>query len=419
MLGFNSYLLPKNVVRFGLHQARNLVSWVLGSPLKTPPLVSGTLDYDDVRIAKKQIRSRHSWFSSETVKKYESKFASWNGSKFAFAFMGGRVALTACIHALELQEKDEVIVPGYTCVVVPNAFKIANVKVVYSDIELETFGLDASLLEKKFTSKTKAVVIHHLYGIVCRDYKKIISTCRKRGIYVIEDCAQAIGAEFRDQKVGNWGDVAIYSTEQSKAFTTIQGGIVTTNDSKIADRIKEYYNQAKYPSKKVIDKLLHSVLINYYSYKDPQRWWKKELIQTYYKDKILVSTTKEEENGGKPFFHDCKMASPLAEIGINQLTKIDRYNQKRRENALRWVNWCDTNGYQKPLIIKESIPIYLRYPVMVEPEKKQDISWAYRELGVSLGVWFLGNIHPTKIKVNDCPNANKAVRQCINFPTLE
>jgi hypothetical protein len=74
MLGTNSYLLPKNFARFGFHQAKNLTRWVLGSPLTTPPLVSGTLDHDDVSIAKKLIRSKHSWFDSEIVKKYESKF---------------------------------------------------------------------------------------------------------------------------------------------------------------------------------------------------------------------------------------------------------------------------------------------------------------------------------------------------------
>lgn len=418
MLGFNSYLFSKNFARFGFHQAKNLTGWLLGSPLTTPPLVAGTLDYDDVKIAKKQIRSRRSWFDSGTVKKYESKFASWNGSKFAYAFMGGRVALSACIHALNLKPGDEVILPGYTCVVVPNAFNIANVKIVYSDIELETFGLDASLLEKKITSRTKAIIIQHLYGIVCRDYEEIISICRKRNIYAIEDCAQAFGAEYRDQKVGNLGDVAIYSTEQSKAFTTVQGGIATTNDGGLAVRIKEYYDRANYPSAEAIDKLLHCVIINYYSYKDPQRWWKKELIRNYYRNKILVSTTEDEECGGKPFFHKCKMVSPIAEIGINQLSKVDRYNQRRRKISMRWDNWCDNNGYPKPRIISKSIPIYLRYPVMVEPEKKRDTSWAYKELGLSLGVWFLSNLHPANLTVNGCPNANKAVQQCINFPTL-
>jgi len=408
-----------SLASFGITQAKNLVKLFLGQPLTYPSLGSMTLDKDDVCIAKKWLKNKERWNDDSLVLEYEKMFAKWNGSKYAFAFMGGRIALSSCIYALDLRPGDEVILPGYTCVVMPNAFNFAGVKILYSDIELETFGLDASLVEKKITPRTKAIVIQHLYGIVCRDYEKIISLCQKRGIYAIEDCAQAVGAKYRGQKVGNLGTLSIYSTERSKAFTTIQGGMVTTNDEKLAARIKEYYDRAMYPTSEAIDKLLHCVIINYYSYKDPQRWWKKDFVQRYYKNKIIISTTKEEECGGKPFLYKCKMVSPIAEIGINQLNKAEKYNQRRRQVALRWDNWCDTHGYSKPLIISESIPIYLRYPVMVEPEKKRDTSWAQKKLGVTVGVWFSSNIHPTTIKISDCPNANKAVRQCINFPTLE
>jgi dTDP-4-amino-4,6-dideoxygalactose transaminase len=113
------------------------------------------------------------------------------------------------------------------------------------------------------------------------------------------------------------------------------------------------------------------------------------------------------------------MVSAIAEIGINQLHKVEKYNQKRRQIALRWDKWCENHGYRKPLKIPESVPIYLRYPVLVEPEKKRDTSWALKQLSVSVGVWFVSNIHPTNISIDNCPNANKAVKQCINFPTLE
>jgi dTDP-4-amino-4,6-dideoxygalactose transaminase len=214
------------------------------------------------------------------------------------------------------------------------------------------------------------------------------------------------------------GDVAIYSSEQSKVFTTIQGGMAVTNDNLLAERLKEYYNQADYPNVELIDKQLHSVIINYYLYKDPQRWWKGDLMSFRYKDKIIISTTKEEEQGIKPSYYGKKMPSPIAAIGLNQLKKIDHYNEQRRETAKIWDKWCENNGYKKPLIIQNSIPVYLRYPVMVEPEKKSDTSWAYKELGVSLGVWFVSNIHPADWLVEGCSNADRAVKQCINFPGL-
>jgi len=410
------YKSIKALARFGYHQTKNIAKLFLGYPLTTPSLGSVTLDRDDLLIAKSQLNDRENWFAHDIVKEYENEFAKWNGSKYAFAFMGGRVALSACIYALNLKPDDEVILPGYTCVVVPNAFHFAGVKTVYSDIELDTYGLDASLIEEKITSKTKVILLHHLYGIVCRDYEQIIKIAKRHNLYVIEDCSPSTGAVFNNKKVGNLGDVAIYSSEQSKVFTTIQGGMAVTNDDLLAERLKEYYDQAGYPDEELIDKQLQSVMINYYSYKDSQRWWKGELIRLLYRNKIIISTTKEEEQGIKPHYYGKKMPSPIAAIGLNQLKKIDLYNEQRRQTAKKWDKWCDNNGYKKPLIIQNSVPVYLRYPVMVEPEKKSDTSWAYKELGVSLGVWFVSNIHPASWRVEGCPNADRAVKQCVNFP---
>jgi len=412
------YELSKALARFGYHQAKNIGKLFLGYPLTTPSLGSDTLDHDDLLIAKSQLRNREGWFNPNAVREYESAFAKWNGSNYAFAFMSGRVALSACIYALNLKPSDEVILPGYTCVVVPNAFHFAGIKTNYSDIELDTYGLEASLIEEKITSKTKAILLQHLYGIVCRDYEQIIKIAKRHNLYVIEDCAPSTGAVFKHKKVGNLGDVSIYSSEQSKVFTTIQGGMAVTNDDLLAERLKDYYDQASYPDAKLIDKQLHSVIINYYSYKDPQRWWKGDLIRLLYRDKIIISTTKEEEKGIKPVYYGCKMPSPIATIGLNQLKKIDHYNEQRRQTAKKWDKWCENNGYKKPLIIQNSIPVYLRYPVMIEPERKSDTSWAYKELGLSLGVWFVSNIHPATWRVDGCTNADRAVRQCINFPGL-
>jgi len=408
----------KFLARYGFRQAKNIAKLALGWPVIYPSLGSMTLDKDDVAIARQWLRSRSRWYNGSVTTGYEKQFASWNGSKYAFAFMGGRVALSACIYALDLKADDEVILPGYTCVVVPNAFHFAGVKTVYSDIELDTYGLDAYLIKDKITPKVKAILLHHLYGLVCRDYEKIIEIAREHGLYVIEDCAQSTGAIFKNRKIGALGDVAIYSSEQSKIFTTIQGGVATTNDELLAERLREYYDQANYPDAELIDKQLHCVIINYHFYKDSQRWWKGELIRNKYRDKIIISTTKEEEQGMKPSYYGCKMPSPIAAIGLNQLKKIDNYNEKRRQNAKKWDSWCETHGYKKPFIAPNSTPVYLRYPVMVEPYKKKDTQWGYKELGVSLGVWFVSNIHPVDWPVNGCPRADMAVKQCVNFPTL-
>jgi hypothetical protein len=82
------------------------------------------------------------------------------------------------------------------------------------------------------------------------------------------------------------------------------------------------------------------------------------------------------------------------------------------------MGWSEKNGYEPPVVIEDSTPIYLRYPLIVEREKKLNTSWAVKDLRVDLGVWFVSNVHPAAWQVIGCPNADKAVKQCINFPTL-
>jgi perosamine synthetase len=400
------------------NQKNNFLHLLSRQPVTTPSLGSMTLDWDDVNLAREWLRNKPDWNNPELVMQYETVFAKWNGSKHAFAFMGGRVALSACIYALDLKRGDEVILPGYTCVVVPNAFHYAGVKTVYGDIELDTYGLDASRIEDKITAKTRAILLQHLYGLVCRDYEAILTIAKRYGLKVIEDCAHATGAEFRNCKVGTQGDIAFYSSEQSKVFNTIQGGLAVTNDERLACQLSAYYEQAPYPHDEQIDKALHNVLINYYQAKDPQRWWRGDLVDLLWGDKRLNSTTVEEERGIRPTWYGCKMAAPIAALGLNQLKKIERYNQQRRDTARRWASWCHKNGYKKPVVVDESLPVYLRFPVLVEPEKKQNRSWARKELGVDVGVWFISKTHPVMRPVDDCPNADQAVAKCINFPSL-
>ena len=383
-----------------------------------PPLVCGTLDYDDVLIARRLLNNSSRWIDTTVERKFAVEFARWNGCKHAYAFLSGRAALSACIFALGLMPGDEVIVPGYTCVVVPNAFDFCHVKVIYCDIELETYGLDIGSLERKVTPKTKAIVLQHLYGMVCRDYVSILEFAKHRNLFIIEDCAHSTGAEFHGKKVGNLGDLAFYSSELSKIYNTIQGGVVTTNDDFLAKNLSRFYEHSNYPDFERIEKQLYNVIVNYYRFKHPLRNYLGPRYEAAYKDKLYDSTSEEEIMGIKPRDYGCKMPAAISRLGINQLKKLDNYNRKRRHYARRWALWCDRHGYQRPLVIPDSIPVFLRYPVLVETEKKKDISWSNQNPGVVPGRWFLTNIHPSKKNVPDCPNADEAVSRCINFPTL-
>ncbi len=406
------------VARAGRNQGRNLLNLLRGRPVVTPSFASMTLDEDDVAVAREWLGERSRWSEEDIVRRFESTFARWNGSQHAFAFDSGRTALSACINALGLSHGDEVIIPGYTCVAVPNAFRFEGVTVIYSDIELETFGLDVSVLEQKLTRRTRAILLHHLYGLVCRDYLAIIELARRNGLAVIEDCAHATGAEFQHTKVGNLGDVAIFSSEHSKVFNTIQGGVAVSNREDLAARLKAYQDRSAWPDAAVIHRQLMTVLLNFYRYKHPTRWLLGDVTELRYGKHQIPAITPEEEQGVRPPGYGCRMPAPLAALGTNQLSKIDHYNATRRENAAQWDTWCRRHGYQPSLVVPGSEPVYLRYPVLVEPEKKRSTAWAVKEAGVQLGVWFVSHVHPIPERVQGCPRADEAVERCVNFPTI-
>jgi len=399
-------------------QLGNIRRLLAGRPLTTPPLSSMTVGPDDVAIARSYLRDRSRWRDPAVVADFESAFAEWNGSSSAFAFMGGRVALSACIQALGLGPGDEAIIPAYTCVVVPNAFHFAGVDVVYSDIELDTFGLDAVLLEERITPRTRAVLIQHMYGLVCRDYEAVLNLAKRYGLRVIEDCAHAAGATYNGVKVGNRGDVGFYSSEQSKVFSTVQGGLAVTRDGRLAEGLARYRDQAPLPDDAWIDRQLHTAILNYYLFKHPGRWWRGDLAMLGRGGKRLISTSPEEECGIKPAHYGRRMPAPVAALGLCQIRKLDGYNERRRRAARRWAAWCDQHGYKKPVEIEGSIPVYLRYPVLVEPEKKMDRSWALADPGVAVGVWYLSHVHPVQRQLEGFPGADTAVAQCINFPCI-
>ena len=172
---------------------------------------------------------------------------------------------------------DEIIVPGYTCVVVPNAVNILNLKPVYVDIELQTYGPSFESVVANTTEKTKAIIIQHLYGLICRDFERILKFAKEKDIPVIEDCTHATGARFKSRRIGNFGAMSFYSSERSKVFCTIQGGMATSNDAKFARRIADFQGSAKTPANELIRHQLKNVIQDFYKYKHPQRWLMRDV----------------------------------------------------------------------------------------------------------------------------------------------
>jgi dTDP-4-amino-4,6-dideoxygalactose transaminase len=407
----------RDVLALGKGQARNLKHLLLGRKIVPTSFVSMTLDPDDVEIAERFIADRATWDSAPFLEEYERAFAAWNGCERAFAFASGRESLSACLHALGIGAGDEVVVPAFTCVVVPNAVQYAGAKVVWGDIELETYGLDVAELERRLTPRTKAVLVQHLFGLVCRDYEAVLDLAARRGVRVIEDCAHATGASFRGRRVGLRGDAAFYSSEHSKAFCTIMGGVAIARDPAVTQRLESHARSIPSTNDASAIAQLFTLVREYRQYKDPQRWWRGEIERAASAD-APESLTEDEKRGVRPPGYGRRLAAPLAAVGANQIRKLDAYNERRRATAARWDPWCDARGYAKPKVIEGSTPIFLRYPVMVEPEKKRNRSWGYREFGAKPGAWFTSHTHPVPSSLAGFPKADEAVARCINLPCL-
>jgi dTDP-4-amino-4,6-dideoxygalactose transaminase len=299
-----------------------------------------------------------------------------------------------------------------------NALEFAGVEVVFADIELDTYGLQTESVERLLTERTRAILIQHSYGLVSKNYADLLALARHRGLRVIEDCAHSTGAQYRGRKVGTYGDVAFYSCEQSKVLTTVQGGLAVTDDPALSIRIRQYRDRAPQLPPDMIRALLLNIPLTYYQEKHPQRWWMGDVAGILYGHHRLTSTTPEEESGVRPVHYGCRMAAPVAAIGLNQLRKLDAYNRRRRSGAERWRAWCEATGYAPPQVIPDSVPTFLRYPVLVQAERKRDTSWAVEQLGIEPGRWYMTHTHPVRRTVLGCRNADRAVRECINLPCL-
>jgi perosamine synthetase len=411
-------LLRHGLVRLARAYATALRNVLKGWPLVYTGTAAMTLDEDDLALAAALLADRREWMATAPVEAFEKQFAEWNGSRAAFAFASGRIALRAAIDALGLQPGDELVLPGYTCIVVVNALRSAGVCPVYADIELDTYGLDKDALLLSLTPRTRAVLIHHLYGFVSRDLDALLEIARSRGLRVIEDCAQAAGAVYQGLHVGNFGDVAIFSGDPSKPFNCVQGGVAVANDDALIARLLTLRRAAPAQNDATIANRLGNVSLNYALSKDPRRWWKGELVWLRRGDQYFFGIPESEVAGAPPRDAGCRMSAPLARLAANQLVKLDYYNGRRRANAERWRTWCEHHGFAAPITLPGSTPMCLRYPALVTPEMKQDLRWAYRSLGVIPGNWFVTHLHPAPEPRLDLPNATRAVERCINFPTL-
>lgn len=171
------------------------------------------------------------------VREFEQKWSEFTGARHSIAVTSCTSALHLSLAALDFGPGDEAIVPAFTWISTANVVEHLGGKVVFCDINLETFNLDVDQIESKITERTKAILPVHLFGLSA-DMDPIVELARKHNLWIVEDAACGFGSKYKGSHVGTIGDTGCFSFHPRKAITTGEGGMVTTSDDSLAEKIR-------------------------------------------------------------------------------------------------------------------------------------------------------------------------------------
>lgn len=171
------------------------------------------------------------------VREFEEKWSAFTGAKHSIAVTSCTTALHLSLAALGIKAGDEVIVPAFTWIATANVVEHLGAKVVFCDIDINTFNIDVDQIREKITPKTRAIIPVHLFGLAA-DMSPINHLAKQHGLWVVEDAACGFGSRYHGQHVGTLGDTGCFSFHPRKAITTGEGGMITTNDAALAERLR-------------------------------------------------------------------------------------------------------------------------------------------------------------------------------------
>lgn len=285
------------------------------------------------------------------VREFEEIFAKRHGVKYAMAVTSATTALHLALVALDVKEGDEVIVPAFTWISTANVVLYCGAKVVFVDVDRNTFNIDVNDLKQKITSKTKAIIPVHLFGL-CADMDAVKKVAGN--IPLVEDGACAAGAGYKGQPAGSLGTLGCFSFHPRKSVTTGEGGMITTNDDRLAEIISTLRN--------------HGASIS----------------------------EEQRHHGAKPYIlpdfnmlgFNYRMTDLQAAVGIVQLKKLDLFIDERAQWAkyydeqLKDIDWIRT-----PTVATEYKHGWQSYVVYIDetksPMKRNEMMEKLQQMGVS------------------------------------
>lgn len=314
----------------------------------------------------------------EEVKLFEEEFARYIGVKYAVAVANGTAALDIALKALGIGPGDEVITTPFTFIATANAILYQGAKPIFADIDLRTYNLDPNKVLEKITNKTKAIIVVHLYGQPA-DMKAFKEIAEDYKLLLIEDAAQAHGAEFEGRKVGGIGDVGVTSFYATKNMTTGEGGMITTNDDEVARKARLFRDHGQ------VRKYVHEVL-----------GW------------------------------NLRMTNIVAALGRIQLRRLDELNKIRARNAEKLTRGLQgVKGITLPYVDPRVKHVWHQYVIRVEqdfPLSRDELAEYLREKSIETAVHYPIPIHHQPLykrlgyTQDECPNAIEASKRVLSLP---
>jgi perosamine synthetase len=314
----------------------------------------------------------------ESVKRFEEAFSDYLGVQHSIAVNNGTVALDLALKALDLKQGDEVVSPAFTFIATANSVLYQGLRPVFADVDPKTFNIDPEGLAERITTKTRAVVGVHLYGQPF-DLKAIQQICDDKGLILIEDCAQAHGAEFNGKKVGGFG-LGCFSFYPTKNMTTGEGGMITTNDDTLAARLRLLRNHGD------TGKYNH-VMLGY----------------------------------------NYRMMNLQAAIGLVQLERLEEFTTRRIANAEFLNNNIRIKGLTKPYKSANVRHVYHQYVVRVEddfPASRESLMEYLQSKGIGAAVHYPKPIYEQPLyrelgyskEKEHCPVSEDVSRRVLSLP---
>jgi perosamine synthetase len=289
------------------------------------------------------------WISSlgKYISEFEKKFAQYCGAKYGVGTTNGTTALHLALVSLGIGQGDEVIVPTFTMIAPVFAIIYTGAKPVLVDCESETWNIDVTQIERKVTQDTRAVMPVHIYGHPC-DMDSILEIARKHRLYVIEDAAEAHGAEYKKKKVGGIADVGCFSFYANKIITTGEGGMIVTNKEEVEEKARRLKDQAYSPQKR----FLHTELgFNY------------------------------------------RMTNIQAALGLAQLERIEELVERRRRNARLYNELLKgVEGIRLPSQKSWAKNVYWMYCILIEDEfgmSRDELQVKLKQEGIDSRAFFI------------------------------